>query len=171
MFLNVCFVQVRALGADQVIDYRSQKFETMLCSSDTEKLFDAIFDCTGEALKCGKLLREGGGICSILAAPDVEAIRDWIRNSEVEATQKVTPWRFSVINDFLILFLWVFSKVTWGVQGFLNSKLGGKLLNWATGASSLRTKIKEVHGRYNHVIGTGNGEIGKVDLLISEKIV
>jgi NADPH:quinone reductase-like Zn-dependent oxidoreductase len=38
---------VKSLGADLVIDYRSEKFEMRLASpNDESKLFDAILDCT-----------------------------------------------------------------------------------------------------------------------------
>ena len=48
------------------------------------------------------------------------------------------------------------------MQGFLKSNFGGRLLNWATGASKLRSEVQKVNGRYGHVIGTGNGEIMRV---------
>ena len=62
---------VKALGADLVIDYRSEKFETKLASQDDSKLFDAILACTNEASRCPTLLRKGGALCSIIGSDDV----------------------------------------------------------------------------------------------------
>ena len=62
---------VKSLGADLVIDYRSEKFETKLASQDDSKLFDAILACTNEASRCPTLLRKGGAMCSIIGSDDV----------------------------------------------------------------------------------------------------
>ena len=62
---------VKALGADLVIDYRSEKFETKLASQDDSKLFDAILACTNEASRCPTLLRKGGAMCSIIGSDDI----------------------------------------------------------------------------------------------------
>ena len=64
---------VKALGADLVVDYRSEKFETKLASQDDSKLFDAILACTNEASRCPTLLRKGGALCSIIGSDDIRA--------------------------------------------------------------------------------------------------
>ena len=51
-----------SLGADQVVDYKSAKFEDVLEHGS----FDAILDCTAEAARCVPLLKPGGAIVSIL---------------------------------------------------------------------------------------------------------
>lgn len=59
---------VKNLGADEVIDYKTQKFEEMLHD------FDAVFDTVGgeTAENSFKVLRKGGIIVSMLGAPNPE---------------------------------------------------------------------------------------------------
>jgi len=53
-----------ALGADAVIDYKSQKFEEM---QDLMDQFHLCFDCTGESQKMVPLVKSGGKIVTINA--------------------------------------------------------------------------------------------------------
>jgi len=46
-------------------------------------LFDAVLDTVGEASRAVGLLREGGGLCSIIASPSVEGVRAWVDESKV----------------------------------------------------------------------------------------
>lgn len=62
----------KSLGADDVVDYRSQKFEE-LYGGDKGK-FDFCFDCTGESIKMTKIVKEGGKIVTIHGAPTIESI-------------------------------------------------------------------------------------------------
>ena len=57
---------VKQLGADEVIDYKTQDFTTVLSE------FDAVFDMVGgdETLKAAKVLRSGGIIVSMVSAID-----------------------------------------------------------------------------------------------------
>ena len=57
---------VRALGADTVIDYQSQKFE------DTVHDYDLVFDTLGGATRERSygVLKKGGLLVSIIAPPD-----------------------------------------------------------------------------------------------------
>ena len=59
---------VKSLGADEVIDYKTQKFENLL------KDFDAVFDTVGgETIdKSFRILKKGGVIVSMLGAPNSE---------------------------------------------------------------------------------------------------
>ena len=61
----------RQVGADRVIDYRSEKIEQCLAGED----FDVIFDTTNEASKVADLLKSGGKVVSIAGAPTIEEIR------------------------------------------------------------------------------------------------
>ena len=60
---------ITSLGADQVVDYRSTKFEEVL----EEKSFDACFDTTGESLKCAKLIKKGGMVVTIAGNPTTKS--------------------------------------------------------------------------------------------------
>jgi len=59
---------VKGLGADEMIDYKSQKFETML------KDFDAVFDTAGGETtnKSFQILKKGGVLVSMLGQPSEE---------------------------------------------------------------------------------------------------
>eukprot|EP00516_Mucochytrium_quahogii_P009049 CAMPEP_0203766358 /NCGR_PEP_ID=MMETSP0099_2-20121227/369_1 /ASSEMBLY_ACC=CAM_ASM_000209 /TAXON_ID=96639 /ORGANISM=" , Strain NY0313808BC1" /LENGTH=368 /DNA_ID=CAMNT_0050662691 /DNA_START=129 /DNA_END=1235 /DNA_ORIENTATION=+ len=131
---------VKSLGADLVVNYRENDFSIELASKDNAKLFDAILDCTGEVKKCPPLLAQGGGVFSIVESPTVEGLREFLVNSETAQ----------------------FQKITCGVQGFLESSIGGCIFNRVTGATSLRNRCKKVGGTYNMVIGTGNREMVEV---------
>ena len=71
----------RDLGADWVVDFRVESVAAALTSDEEAQRFDAIIDCSGEAaaLAAAPLLRRGGALCSISAAPTKEAVREWIR--------------------------------------------------------------------------------------------
>jgi alcohol dehydrogenase len=60
----------KKLGADEVIDYRSQDFGEVLKGKD----FDMAFDTCNEGGRMGGLLKEGGKIISISGTPSIEAI-------------------------------------------------------------------------------------------------
>lgn len=57
---------VKRLGADEIIDYKTQKFEELL------KDFDAVYDTVGgeTTTKSFQVLRKGGVLVSMLGAPD-----------------------------------------------------------------------------------------------------
>lgn len=59
---------VKSLGADQALDYRSEKFEEKL------KDFDAVYDTIGGEVmeKSFKVLKKGGVLTSMKGAPDTE---------------------------------------------------------------------------------------------------
>lgn len=60
------------LGADQVVDYKSEDFSKVLEGQD----FDMAFDTCDEASRMGGLLKQGGKIISISGQPSIEAITD-----------------------------------------------------------------------------------------------
>ena len=64
---------VKNLGADEVIDYKNQKFEELL------KDFDAVFDTVGGETvnKSFKVLKKGGVIVSMLGAPNPELAKEY----------------------------------------------------------------------------------------------
>lgn len=63
---------VRALGADTVIDYRTQEFEKLL------KDYDVVFDTLGGATreKSYAVLKKGGHLVSIIAPPDTSGLAE-----------------------------------------------------------------------------------------------
>jgi len=63
-------------GADRVIDYRSEDFETVLAGED----FDMAFDTMNQGAQMGDLLKEGGKIVSISGSPSIEAIKSIMEN-------------------------------------------------------------------------------------------
>lgn len=64
---------VRSLGADEVIDYRSQDFAQILSG------YDMVFDTLGgdTLIRSFRVLREGGIVVSVAGPPDLELARDW----------------------------------------------------------------------------------------------
>lgn len=67
------FDYVKSLGADEVIDYKNQKFEDLL--SD----FDAVFDTVGgdTYTRSFKVLRKGGIVVSMLEQPNQELMEQY----------------------------------------------------------------------------------------------
>lgn len=71
----------KSLGADVVIDYKSQKFEEM---SDLVDQFDLCFDTTGETQKMVPLVKSGGKIITINAHESgitFESIQDMLESN------------------------------------------------------------------------------------------
>ncbi len=63
----------KSLGADEIIDYRSQKFEDIL------KDFDAVYDTVGGETtdRSFKVLKKGGVIVSMVGAPKEELAKEY----------------------------------------------------------------------------------------------
>ncbi|OQR82898.1 Voltage-gated Ion Channel (VIC) Superfamily [Achlya hypogyna] len=59
------------LGADLVIDYTEQAFETVV------REYDVAMDCTSEAKKCMECVTHGGMVASIADTPPPEALDDF----------------------------------------------------------------------------------------------
>jgi len=123
---------VKSFGADEIVDYRSSKFEEVLEAGS----FDVVLDCTGEAWRAVDLLKEGGGMCSIQAGPTVDAVTTWLDESQMDTKRILT-----------------------GVWTFLHSGVGGGLMNLVTGGRSLTNACEARGATFAHIIGTGNGEI------------
>lgn len=64
---------VKSLGADQIIDYRTEKFERVL------KNFDVVFDTVGGETtdKSFKVLKKGGIIVSMVGAPNEDLAKQY----------------------------------------------------------------------------------------------
>jgi alcohol dehydrogenase len=64
---------VKRLGADEVVDYKSQRFEDVL------KDFDLVLDTLGgqAAIDSFKCLKRGGIVVSVGGVPTVESARQW----------------------------------------------------------------------------------------------
>ena len=64
---------VKSLGADQVIDYKSEKFEDIL------KDFDAVFDTVGgeSSDKSFKVLKKGGVLVSMVGKPNEDLAKEF----------------------------------------------------------------------------------------------
>lgn len=99
----------KKIGADQVIDYRSQDFEKELAGQD----FDMAFDTCDEGSRMGSMLKKGGKIVSISGNPSIEAIQSitspsmvvrffmWMsrnRAAERAATSKEGTWDYIFMN-------------------------------------------------------------------------
>jgi len=135
---------VVSLGVHRVVDHRKEDFSKVLASKDESKLFDFIFDTVGEAKKCPELLRKGGGLVSIATAPTIAGLKTFLDSSDTRS----------------------FHKITWGVEGFLMSSIGGAIFDRVTGAKSLAARCKKRGATYSHIVGTGNQEI--VQILANE---
>ena len=64
----------KSLGADEVLDYKSENFVTKY-GNDNIKKFDVCFDTTVESLEMANIIKEGGRIVSIAGAPTLDEIR------------------------------------------------------------------------------------------------
>lgn len=67
---NLCM----ELGADEVIDYKSTKFNEVLGNSEESK-FDVCFDTTGESLQMSEVVNDGGRIVTIAGMATLEELR------------------------------------------------------------------------------------------------
>jgi alcohol dehydrogenase len=61
----------KELGADSVIDYKSENFVEI----HSKNKFDVCFDTTGESLSMAGIVKEGGSIVTIAGNPTLEEIR------------------------------------------------------------------------------------------------
>lgn len=87
---------VKSLGADEAIDYKTQKFEEVLHD------FDAVFDTVGGETtdKSFKILKKGGVIVSMLGAPNPELAKQYGVTSIGQNT-KVTPARLKHLTELV----------------------------------------------------------------------
>jgi alcohol dehydrogenase len=101
----------KQLGADVVVDYKSENFEE-LYGDNTANKFDVCFDTTAESLRMVKIIKEGGKIISIAGNPTLEEIRRiggnaWILKLFLKRRQKREEYKAanSVNADWTYLFL------------------------------------------------------------------
>lgn len=87
---------VNDLGADEIIDYKAQKFENLL------KDYDAVFDTVGgdSYRNSFKVLKKNGVIVSMLEQPDIKLVKQYDVNSIVEFTD-VNNTRLSQLADLV----------------------------------------------------------------------
>lgn len=87
---------VKGLGADQVIDYKSQKFE------DVIKDFDAVFDTVGGETytRSFPALKKGGVIVSMIEQPNRELMEKYGVNAIAQFTQ-VTKERLEKLTGLV----------------------------------------------------------------------
>lgn len=64
----------KTLGADVVIDYKSESFDEIY-SQPGEQKFDVCFDISNESMLMTKIVKSGGKIVSIVGTPTLEEIR------------------------------------------------------------------------------------------------
>jgi NADPH:quinone reductase-like Zn-dependent oxidoreductase len=87
---------VKGLGADEVIDYQNQAFETIL------KDYDAVFDTVGGETydKSYQVLKPGGIIVSMIASPNQDAAG--AKNIQAIAQQtRLNPERLSKLTELV----------------------------------------------------------------------
>jgi alcohol dehydrogenase len=87
---------VKALGADEVIDYKNQKFEELL------KEFDVVFDTVGGETnkKSYQILKSGGVLVSMTEQPDEELSKKY-RITAVSQQSKSTTERLQKIAELI----------------------------------------------------------------------
>ncbi|MDP3653555.1 MAG: NADP-dependent oxidoreductase [Rhodoferax sp.] len=80
---------VRSLGADEVIDYRSQDFAQALAG------YDMVFDTLGgdTLIRSFSVLREGGIVVSVAGPPDLELARDWPMPFYLRLAIRAMSWK------------------------------------------------------------------------------
>jgi NADPH:quinone reductase-like Zn-dependent oxidoreductase len=74
---------VKQLGADEIIDYKAQKFEELVHD------FDAVFDTVGGETyeKSFQVLKKGGIIVSMLVTPNEELVHKYEVTAIIQSTQ------------------------------------------------------------------------------------
>lgn len=87
---------VKGLGADEVIDYKTQDFSTTL------KDYDSVFDTVGGETnkKSYLVLKPGGALVSMAAQPDDELVKEGQVSYTAQFTQ-VTPERLNAITKLV----------------------------------------------------------------------
>lgn len=87
---------VRELGADEVIDYTTQHFETMLTD------LDAVFDTVGgdTYTKSYQVLKQGGMLVSMVGHPD-ESLNQRYGIEPVAQFTQVTPERLTKVTELV----------------------------------------------------------------------
>jgi NADPH:quinone reductase-like Zn-dependent oxidoreductase len=149
----------RDLGADWVVDFRVESVAAALTSDEEAQRFDAIIDCSGEAaaLAAAPLLRRGGALCSISAAPTKEAVREWIRAMvPVAARHEARPGEEPRLQRVPCQ-PWCVPRP--GVTSLINSWAIGAAIDTITGAAACRSKCAAQGASFHHVIASGDGGI------------
>lgn len=79
---------VKQLGADEIIDYKSQQFDDLL------RDFDAVFDTVaGETYdRSFKVLKRGGAIVSMLEQPKTDLVEQYGVTAIAQQTRVTTTW-------------------------------------------------------------------------------
>lgn len=87
---------VHKLGADEVIDYKTQRFENLL------KNYDAVFDTIGGDIyrNSFKILKKNGIIVSMLEQPNIELMKQYGVNAIAESTD-VNNRRLTQLADLV----------------------------------------------------------------------
>lgn len=77
------------LGADDVIDYKTQDFTQLLAA------YDMVFDTLGgdTLLKSFSILREGGIVVSVAGPPDIELTHDWPMPLYLRLAIRAISWK------------------------------------------------------------------------------
>lgn len=66
----------KELGADHVVNYRSENFWECL----GEEKFDVCVDCTGESAKMAKIVKENGVISTIISSITKDMLTEWVNH-------------------------------------------------------------------------------------------
>lgn len=79
---------LRSLGADEIIDYRTQDFARLLSG------YDMVFDTLGGStlMRSFGVLREGGIVVSVAGPPDLELARDWPMPLHLRLAIRAISW-------------------------------------------------------------------------------
>lgn len=87
---------VKEMGADEIIDYTSQKFEELLQN------YDAVFDTVGgeTAIKSYKVLKSGGQLVSMATAPDEALATEHSITASAQQT-RVTTERLQKVAELV----------------------------------------------------------------------
>ena len=116
----------KSLGADEVLDYKSENFVTTYANDDSTK-FDVCFDTTAESLEMANIIKEGGRIVSIAGTPTLDEIRRiggtaWILKLFLKRREKRKEFKAAkVVNaDWTYLFLSPSKKDLAELAGYLS---------------------------------------------------
>ena len=129
------FSYLKQLGAHEVFDYHlTSPNDIVSVCQDKQIYFDCIIDCTGEAGKLVPLVKDSGGLVSILSYPTSEILNAWLDGS-VGPGVSISP---------------VITTAVWGL---------GSIVDFFTGAGAISNTLSYINATFKHIITIPNASM------------
>lgn len=119
----------KALGADVVLDYHEKDIEAQLQQHGP---FDVIFHAAGDVRMAVPLVKTGGSVVSVAAAPNADGIKEWLDSFESKA---------------------LYNRRLYSV---VSSSVGKGLMNRASGYNSIARRLAKQSATYHPIIANGS---------------